>query len=154
MYFVNWDFNDVIDTPEEVQGQIWTQGQGKNTSNWLPSFDDVNEKVIFGLDISFQKSFEVISNGALLNKKTSGENIVWKYQMKQPMSSYLLMLSIGHFEKKQQIAASGIPLYMYYEKEDASKYEPTYRYSKTIFDFLEILLGAGGRLSTYHGVSL
>ena len=28
---------------------IWTQGQGKYTSNWLPSFDDVNEKVVFRL---------------------------------------------------------------------------------------------------------
>ena len=27
--------------------QIWTQGQGKYTSHWLPSFDDVNEKVVF-----------------------------------------------------------------------------------------------------------
>ena len=27
--------------------QIWTQGQGKYTSNWFPSFDDVNEKLIF-----------------------------------------------------------------------------------------------------------
>ena len=29
------------------EGQVWTQGQGKYTSHWFPSFDDVNEKVIF-----------------------------------------------------------------------------------------------------------
>lgn len=152
MYFVNWDFNDVIDTPEEVQGQIWTQGQGKNTSNWLPSFDDVNEKVVFGLDIKFQKSFEVISNGALLNKNTIGDDIIWKYKMKQPMSSYLLMVSIAHFEKKQQAAASGIPLYFYFEKEDANKFEPTYRYSKTIFDFLETEIGVPYPWEVYRQV--
>src|SRR5690606_31822032 len=28
-----------------IQMQIWTQGQGKYTSHWLPSFDDYNEKI-------------------------------------------------------------------------------------------------------------
>ena len=37
--------SDVL--PSAVEGQIWTQGQGKYTSHWFPSFDDVNEKVIF-----------------------------------------------------------------------------------------------------------
>jgi aminopeptidase N len=47
--------------------QIWTQGQGKYTSHWLPSFDDVNEKLIFNLSIQFDSSFEVLSNGKLKN---------------------------------------------------------------------------------------
>src|SRR6478672_9892462 len=72
--------------------QIWTQGQGKYTSHWLPSFDDVNEKAVFSLDITFEKSFEVISNGVLVNKIPSGANNTWQYRMKQPMSSYLAMV--------------------------------------------------------------
>ena len=35
--------------------QIWTQGQGKYTSHWLPSFDDVNEKVVFNLSVKKKK---------------------------------------------------------------------------------------------------
>ena len=37
--------------------QIWTQGQGRYTSYWLPSFDDVNEKVIF--NISFEIDYKL-----------------------------------------------------------------------------------------------
>ena len=141
MYFVNWDFSETIDTPEEVQGQIWTQGQGKNTSNWLPSFDDVNEKVLFGLTVVFQKSFEVVSNGILMKKVAAGDDILWQYQMPKPMSSYLVMLAIGHFHKKEDRSLSGIPLEMYYEHEDSLKAEPTYRYSTRVFDFLEKEIG-------------
>ncbi len=141
MYFVNWDFSKKIDTPEEVQGQIWTQGQGKNTSNWLPSFDDVNEKVIFGIEVTFHKSFEVVSNGELLNKVQNGDDIVWSYQIDKPMSSYLVMLAIGHFQKQSEVATSGIPLDYYYEKEDSLCVEPTFRYSKKIFDFFENEIG-------------
>jgi aminopeptidase N len=48
--------------------QIWTQGQGKYTSNWLPSFDDVNEKVVFNLFVNNKNKFQVVSNGILESK--------------------------------------------------------------------------------------
>ena len=66
MYFVNWEDVSNLKKFEDMQGQVWTLGQGKESSHWLPSFDDKNEKVIFNLDITFQKSFEVISNGILI----------------------------------------------------------------------------------------
>ena len=135
MYFVNWDFTKVNLKPEAVNGQIWTQGQGKNTSHWLPSFDDVNEKVVFNFDITFEKSFEVISNGTLLKKIPNGENMTWQYRMQKPMSSYLAMVAIGHYEKRTEKALSGVALEQYYEKGDENRVEPTYRYSKKIFDF-------------------
>lgn len=137
MYFVNWDFTADVNEPEKIDGQIWTQGQGKYTSHWLPSFDDVNEKAIFNLDITFHKSFEVIANGNLLARHPSGENFLWQYRMKDPMSSYLVMIAIGHYEKKMTHSKTGIPLYFYYEDDDKRRYEPTYRYSKAIFDFIE-----------------
>lgn len=122
--------------------QIWTQGQGKYTSHWLPSFDDVNEKVVFGLTVSFDKNFTVLSNGKL--KKISDKNQTekqWEYQMEKPMSSYLAMLAIGKFVKQTETTASGTPLEMYLSQEDAAKFEYTYKYSKTIFDFFEREIG-------------
>ncbi len=121
--------------------QIWTQGQGKNTSHWLPSFDDVNEKLVFEVSVMFDKSFSVLSNGTL-KKKSIGENVTsWEYRMKQPMSSYLVMMAIGKFDKKTSKSASGIPLEMYYQKGDESKADWTYKYTKAIFDYLEDEIG-------------
>ena len=121
--------------------QIWTQGQGKYTSNWFPSFDDVNEKVIFNLEIEFNKEYQVISNGVLKQKENQNNTTVWYYQMEKPMSSYLLMLAIGKFEKKIQFSKSKIPLELYLENKDNSRFEPTYRYSARIFNFLEKEIG-------------
>lgn len=118
--------------------QIWTQGQGKYTSHWFPSFDDVNEKVVFGLSITYDKTYEVVSNGSLKAKNTANEREQkWDFQMQNPMSSYLLMLAIGKFEKHEFKAASGLPNELFIEPGDAAKFEPTYRYSKEIFDYLE-----------------
>ncbi len=132
LYFVGWD------SANGVQ-QIWTQGQGKYTSHWLPSFDDVNEKVIFNLSIAFNPFYQVVSNGKLINVNMNekGSAKVWKYEMQKPMSSYLVMLSIGQFDYKILYSSTNVPLVLYYKPEDASKFEPTYKYSKQIFDFLE-----------------
>eukprot|EP01038_Epipyxis_sp_PR26KG_P020341 gene20341-28805_t len=127
--------------------QIWTQGQGKYTSNWLPSFDDVNEKVIFKISINYDKNFKVISNGEYKGRdsKCNGipnyNNSTWNFEMKKPMSSYLMMLAIGDFDHQTQTSASGIPLEMYYQPKDAAKFDYTYKDSKTIFDFLEKEIG-------------
>ena len=141
-----------IGSLEKNNLQIWTQGQGKYTSHWFPSFDDVNEKVTFNLTISFDKEYEVISNGALDSKLETDGLSVWSYRMKKPMSSYLLMLAIGKYAKQTQLSTSGIPLEMYYQPEDKSRFEPTYRYSKIMFDFLEKEIGVKYPWETYKQI--
>ena len=64
VYFLGW--NDGVRNNE----QIWTQGQGKYTSRWLPSFDDMMEKVEFDLEIILKQDYTVISNGKLVKKDT------------------------------------------------------------------------------------
>lgn len=121
--------------------QIWTQGQGKNTSHWFPSFDDPNEKVIFNLTLDFDKDYQVIANGTLGNKTIHSNEATWNYNMQNPMSSYLLMLAIGQFEERQLISKSGVPIHLYIEKAEEPKFEPTYRYSQSLFDYLEKEIG-------------
>ena len=134
MYFIDWEFKD-------GNKQIWTQGQGKYTSSWLPSIDDMNDKIEFDLSITFDKDYEVIANGKLTNKQINDSTITWQYNMQNPMSSYLAALAVGKYDKKVAYSKSGIPLEMYYYPEDSLKFEPTYRYTKQLFDFLEAEIG-------------
>jgi aminopeptidase N len=128
-------------TGEKENLQIWSQGQGKNTSHWLPSFNNMNEKVVFNLAVTFDKDFTVVSNGAMKSKSENGNLATWEYEMQKPMSSYLVMLAVGKFTVKTEKSRSGIPLDMYYLPEDEAKFAPTYKYSKQIFDFLETETG-------------
>ena len=131
MYFIGWD-------NESQEKQLWTQGQGKYTSNWLPSSDDMNEKIEFDIDILFDADYEVIANGKLTKITKVNDSLKrWDYDMKKPMSSYLVALAIGKYHKKVEVSKSGIPIEMYFVPEDSLKFEPSYRYSKKIFDFLE-----------------
>ncbi|QFZ55694.1 M1 family metallopeptidase [Oceanihabitans sp. IOP_32] len=134
IYFINW-------ANTSTNNQIWTQGQGKYTSNWLPSIDDMNEKIEFDLTISFNSDYQVIANGKLKEKEIKDTITTWRYDMQKPMPSYLVILAIGKYHQKVSYSKSGIPLKMYYYPEEAEKFEPTYRYTKQIFDFLEDEIG-------------
>lgn len=142
LYFVK-DENDV---------QIWTQGQGKYTSYWLPSFDDVNEKVIFNITASFDKNYTVLSNGVLKDKSIDGANQKWIYQMEKPMSSYLVMLAIGKYRRWEMSTASGTPLEFYLREKDSSMFADTYRYSWDIFYFFEQEIGYNYPWKVYRQV--
>lgn len=116
---------------------IWTQGQGKYTSHWLPSFDDVNEKVIFNFSTAFEKDYEILMNGQRLgvDRGLGGNSVT--YVSSNPISSYLVALAIGKYNRNIVYSDSGVALELYYYQEDSLKAEPTYRYTKKMFDFLE-----------------
>lgn len=132
--------------------QIWTQGQGKYTSHWLPSIDDMNDKMEFDLSIRYAKNYEVIGNGKLTSKKINDSTAQWHYDMKKPMSSYLVALAIGKYNKKELTSKSGTPIILYYYPEDSAKVEPTYRYTKEMFDFLEKEIGVSYPWQNYKQV--
>ncbi|WP_437395329.1 M1 family metallopeptidase [Flagellimonas lutimaris] len=148
VYFLGWD--DGVRNNE----QVWTQGQGKYTSHWLPSFDDMTEKVEFDLDIILKQDYTVIANGKLVKKDMlpDSKGYLWQFDMEKRMSSYLVGFAIGDYNKKTVESSSGIPIELYYEPTDSTKVEPTYRYSKHIFDFLETEIGVPYPWQTYKQV--
>jgi aminopeptidase N len=129
---------------DDIEGneQIWTQGQGKYTSHWLPSFDVMEEKVEFDMSITFDDAYEVVANGkreaVIMDSKSQK---TWQFDMDHPMSSYLLAFAIGNYDKQERVSDSGIPIENHYYPQDSLRVEPTYRYTKAIFDFLEDEIG-------------
>ncbi|MGB5355721.1 MAG: M1 family aminopeptidase, partial [Eudoraea sp.] len=129
VYFLGWE-----DT--RLKSQIWTQGQGKNSSHWVPCLDDMTDKALFNLDITFEESYEVIANGKLFKTNQKDGLKTWQYRMLKPMSSYLLAFAIGRYNNIKIESTAGVPIELYYYPEDSLKVEPTYRYSGRIFDYL------------------
>ena len=146
VYFPGWSSAYPSEDSLLVSGaggkQVWTQGQGKYTSSWLPSFDDMNEKVKFNLEIVYPSEYQVIANGVLRRlEPVDGNKTLWRYEMKKPASSYLLAFVAGNYKKKELRSSSGVPVELYYYPTDSSSVVTTYRYTREIFDFLEKEIG-------------
>lgn len=139
IYFIGWN---ALENKEKsawaVRKQIWTQGQGIDNRYWIPMYDDMNDKFITETVVTFDKEYEVLSNGSLLKKTSNKDNtITWHYSMTKPHAGYLLMLGIGKYAIKHSKSARGVPMKLYYYPEFADRMEPTYRYSERMVDFLE-----------------
>ena len=137
VYFINWELPEAIDAPK----QVWTQGQGRYTSNWLPSFDDQREKVEFDISYQFPQDLEVMANGELTATSPNGSLKNWSFDMKRPMSSYLLAFAAGKYFTEKTESSLGVELQFYMPVSEEDKLEPTYRHTKQIFDFFEGEIG-------------
>jgi len=136
LYFVGFEDDD------KANDQIFTQGQGKYTSHWLPSIDDMNDKIEFDISLLVPKYYGALSNGKLIEQWEENDSINrWVYDMQKPMSSYLVAISIGDYIREIETSASGVELHKYILKRDSTLLEPTYRHSKKIFDYLERKIG-------------
>lgn len=132
LYFVGFN-SDVKDYPS----QVWTQGQGKYTSHWLPSLDDMNDKLIFNITYLAPKHYEVIANGKLAKTRSRLNHKSWSYEMNQPMSSYLVAFAMGNFRGTSTKSKNGTPLQLYLETRHADKVSSTYMQHNEMFNFLE-----------------
>lgn len=143
VYFTGWD-------NQQSLRQVWTQGQGKYSSHWLPSFDDMREKVEFDLHIGFDTDYTVIANGALVGTEEINGRKRWSFNMDSPMSSYLLAFAIGKYSTDKLLSARGTPIRLNHYPHDSLLLEPTYRYTRDILEFLEREIGVPYPWSKYE----
>lgn len=139
IYFIGWNVPEPkTPDPFAVRKQIWTQGQGVDNRYWIPMYDDMNDKFITETIITFDKRYQVLSNGKLLSKKENkNETITWHYAMSKPHAGYLLMLGIGKYAVATAKSKNGVPLQFWYYPEFAERMEPTFKHSAKMIDFLE-----------------
>ena len=133
IYFIGWK-----DSTNRSRKQIWTQGQGVDNRYWIPSYDDMDDKLITSTKVTFDKDYKVLSNGTKLSEKENKDGTkTWSYTMTHPHSSYLVMLGIGKYNIDSSKSASGVPMRYWYYPDMADRVQPTYLGAEKMMDFLE-----------------
>lgn len=94
LYFINTDKKEPFKPT-----QLWTQGETEANSHWFVTVDKPHEKCTFDLKIKVADTLDVLSNGQLIGTIQDGANKIYHWQVQKPMSSYLVMMAIGQFEK-------------------------------------------------------
>ncbi|MEW6470235.1 MAG: M1 family metallopeptidase [Bacteroidota bacterium] len=136
LYFIGWNDPDNLS-----RKQIWSQGQGIDNRNWIPMYDEMNDKMTTEMIVKFEKGYKVLSNGTKLSSKEKDGMITWHYKMKHPHAPYLIMLGIGVYDILQTKSKSGVPMYLYYYPEWKDRVEITYKYSEMMMDWFEKEIG-------------
>ncbi|TND08365.1 MAG: aminopeptidase N [Bacteroidetes bacterium] len=137
LYFIGWD-----DPNNLSRKQIWSQGQGIDNRNWIPMYDEMNDKMTTELIVTFDDDYKVLSNGVKLKEKANREGTkTWHYRMNKPHAPYLIMLGIGIYDVKETKSASGVPVNLWYYPEWKDRVETTYKSSEKMIDFFEKEIG-------------
>ncbi|MBL7111356.1 MAG: M1 family metallopeptidase [Bacteroidales bacterium] len=100
------------DYEKDVQFYIYTYGEGGLHANWLPIYNDVNDKFSTEMVVTVPPPYTVISNGKLINVEkleNGSQTFHWKQDLPHP--NYLISIYVGEFEKGDLPPAFGtIPL--------------------------------------------
>ncbi len=154
IYFVGWNLDTIEEPAHMSRRQIWTQGQGIDNRHWIPMIDDRSDKFTTETIITFDKNYQVLSNGALLSQKENKKDgtKTWHYALKNPHAGYLLMLAIDKYAIKKSKSKKGIEHQFWYYPEHPERVEPTSRYSEEILDFLADEIGIPYAWGSYSQV--
>ncbi len=137
LYFIGWN-----DPNNLSRKQIWSQGEGIDNRNWIPMYDDWDDKMITETIVTFDKDYEVLSNGTRVGVKDNKDGTrTWHYKMTHPHSPYLVMLGIGNYAIDERKSKSDVPLHLYYYPEWKDREQETYKYSAEMIDFYEKEIG-------------
>ena len=143
LYFIGWNLDTIEEPAHMSRRQIWTQGQGIDNRHWIPMIDDRSDKFTTETIITFDKTYQVLSNGELISTKENKKDgtKTWHYSLKKPHAGYLLMLAIDQYAIKKSKSKKGVEHQFWYYPEHPERLEPTSRYSEEILDFLADEIG-------------
>ena len=148
LYFIGWNDKTGI-----CRRQIWSQGQGIDNRNWIPMYDEMNDKITTETFVTFDTAYKVLSNGKMLDKKINKNGTyTWHYKMSHPHAPYLIMIGIGKYGIKETHSASGMPIHLYYYPEWKNRVEATYKFSEKMVDFFEKEIGINYPWESYSQI--
>lgn len=87
---------------------VHTYGEGGLHANWLPIYNDVNDKFSSEMIVTVPPPYTVISNGKLIGTIMKREGFTtYHYLQTLPHSNYLISVYVGDFQKGSLTPASG-----------------------------------------------
>ncbi len=91
---------------------VTTYGEGGLHANWLPIYNDVNDKFTTEMLVTVPPPYLVISNGEQMETQSQASGTrTYHWRQDRPHSNYLIALYVGDFEKGDLPPAFGtIPL--------------------------------------------
>jgi len=122
---------------------VTTYGEGGLHANWLPIYNDVNDKFSTEMLVTVPPPYVVISNGKLMNtiSRPNGR-VTFHWLQEIPHSNYLIALYVGDFEKGDLPPAFGsIPLSYWVPRGRLSDGGYAFRNTTRMLEFFSKKLG-------------
>ncbi len=124
---------------------IYAVGEPNSAKNWFPCNNHPLDKARYDFTVTVPRGFVAVSNGTPTEETELGRSVRYRYSVKHPMASYLAMMHIGHYHRKDSKLVNGIPVYDYffdgYEGKADDAIKAGYANEKEITAYFETIFG-------------
>jgi len=139
--------------------EAWNFGEGGLHYNWLPLYNDTNDRFAVDFRITVDEPYTVLGNGTLLEtKKNKNGSRTFHWLQEEPIPNYLLALNIGEFVEvtlaDARVEQRKVPLSVWTHPGDEKSAAFSFGKTTEMVEFFSELLGYDYIWPKYDQVTL
>lgn len=139
--------------------EAWNYGEGGRHYNWLPLYNDTNDRFAIDFRITVDDPYIVLGNGVLKEMtKNRGGSRTFHWLQEEPIPNYLLALNLGEFVEVRLAAAElgkrAIPLSVWTHAGDEQAAAFSFDMTPRMIEFFSASLGYEYPWRKYDQVTL
>ncbi len=120
---------------------VSTFGEGGLHANWLPIYNDLNDKFTTELLLTVPDPYLVVANGELVAKKAlPGRKTQFHWHQRTAHSAYLIAFYIGNFEMGELPSVGKVPMRYWVPKGMLALGQETFKNTPRMMEFYNELL--------------
>ena len=136
LYFILPD-KDYPDRPK----QIWSQGESEDTRNYLPTYDEPNDRLTTETILTVPAAWLTVANGKLIAVADAGKGMkTWTWKESLPSSTYLITVVAGEFDEVKE-TWRGMPVTYYAPKGRGDRLQINYGRTPQMLDLFSKKFG-------------
>lgn len=114
---------------------VSTYGEGGLHANWLPIYNELNDRFSSEMILTVPKFYVAISNGSLLSQKELADGVVfhWKQELSHP--NYLMTFYIGPLVKGELPSSGKVPVAYWVPEGQQEQASYVFRNTARMIDF-------------------
>ena len=117
-----------------------TWGEGGLHANWLPIYNDTNDKFTTEMIVTTPSVYTVVSNGKLLDKKETGDRTTFHWRQEKPHSNYLISIYAAILERGELGSYDGVPIGYWVTKGRSAEADVVFKDTVKMMEFYTKML--------------
>ncbi|MCQ3935922.1 MAG: M1 family peptidase [Chloroflexi bacterium] len=95
-------------------GGIFVLSEPDGSASFYPVNDHPLDKAAYTFIVTVPKPYEVAANGVLTETTSDGVSSTYRFELRDPMASYLATININDFDMETMESEGGVPIRNYY----------------------------------------
>lgn len=122
-------------------GGIFVLSEPDGSASFYPVNDHPLDKANYTFLVTVPKPFEVAANGTLTETGDNGDTSTFRFELRDPMASYLATINIHDFDTETMQSESGVPIRNYYATGLPSDIRKPFERQGEMIDYFSELFG-------------